>query len=46
VVNGILDVGAVEVQSASAAPIQISGAEILSDGSFQLSFSNLIGAPA
>jgi hypothetical protein len=44
VVNGILDVGAVEVQSASAAPIQISGAEILSDGSFQLSFSNLIGA--
>ena len=44
VVNGIVDVGAVEVQSASAAPIQISGAEILGDGSFQLSFSNLTGA--
>ena len=44
VVNGIVDVGAVEVQSASAAPIQITGAEILGDGSFQLSFSNLTGA--
>jgi len=44
VVNGILDVGAVEVQSASAAPILITSAEILGDGSFQLSFSNLTGA--
>ena len=44
VVNGIVDVGAVEVQSTSAAPIQITGAAILGDGSFQLSLSNLTGA--
>jgi hypothetical protein len=44
VVNGILDVGAVEVQAAAVAPIQISGAAILNDGAFQLSFSNLTGA--
>jgi hypothetical protein len=44
VVNGIVDVGAVEVQPASIAPIQITGAEILGDRSFQLSFSNLASA--
>jgi len=44
VVNGIVDVGAVEVQLASIAPIQITGAELLGDGTFQLNFSNLTGA--
>jgi hypothetical protein len=44
VVNGIVDVGAVEVQLAAIAPIQIAGAELLGDGTFQLSFSNITGA--
>jgi hypothetical protein len=44
VVNGIVDVGAVEVQAASVTPPRITGAEILGDGTFQLSFSNLSGA--
>jgi hypothetical protein len=44
VVNGIVDVGAVEVQSAPILPIQISGAEMPGDGTFRLSFSNLSGA--
>ncbi|HEX5217952.1 MAG TPA: choice-of-anchor Q domain-containing protein [Verrucomicrobiae bacterium] len=44
VVNGVVDVGAVEVQPASVAPIQINGAEMLGNGRFQFSFSNLTGA--
>jgi CSLREA domain-containing protein len=44
VVNGIVDVGAVEVQLASSAPFQITGAQMLGDGTFQLTFSNLTGA--
>jgi hypothetical protein len=44
VVNGTLDVGAVEVQSTSVAPIQITRVELLNDGAFQLSFSNFTGA--
>jgi hypothetical protein len=43
-VNGIVDVGAVELQAASVTPPWITGAEILGDGTFQLSFSNLSGA--
>jgi hypothetical protein len=44
VVNGIVDVGAVEVQSASVFPPHITDAALLGDGTFRLSFSNLAGA--
>jgi CSLREA domain-containing protein len=44
VVNGVVDVGAVEVQLAYSAPILITDAEMLGDGTFQLSFSNSSGA--
>lgn len=43
VINGIVDAGAVEVQLASVAPVRITGARVLSDGTFELSFSNLTG---
>jgi len=43
-VNGIVDAGAVEVHAASVTPPLITGAEVLNDGMFQLSFSNLSGA--
>jgi hypothetical protein len=43
VVNGTVDVGAVEMQPASSPPPRITGAEILGDGTFQLSFSNIAG---
>jgi len=44
VVNGIVDVGAVEVQWALSAPARITGARVLGDRTFQLSFSNITGA--
>jgi hypothetical protein len=44
VVNGIVDVGAVEVQPASAAPFDITSVARLGDGTIQLTFSNLTGA--
>jgi len=44
VVNGIVDVGAVEVQPTPSAPIQITSVQMLGSGSFQLCFTNLTGA--
>lgn len=44
VVNGILDIGAVEVQFAPSAPVTIGGAEVLGNGSFELSFTNQAGS--
>ena len=44
VVNGIVDVGAVEVQAAASTPADITGAAKLGDGTFQFSFSNQTGA--
>jgi hypothetical protein len=44
VVNGIVDVGAVEVQLLPSVPVRITGAQMLGDETFQLSFSNLSGA--
>ena len=44
VVNGIADVGAVEMQPSSSVPIRITGTQMLGDGTFQLSFTNLTGA--
>lgn len=45
VVNGVLDVGAVEVRPAAAnEPVRITATKWLGDGSFQLGFTNQTGA--